>query len=59
MKAQLKFGCRRKFRFFITHLPVPFLPHGVLMVILNTISRKTVLFPIFDEPYHVVLGLSW
>ena len=50
-KTQLKFGCRQKFRFFITHFPVPLLPPGVLMVILNINSRKTALFPIFDESY--------
>ena len=41
-ETQLKIGCRQKFRFFITHLPVPLLPPGVLMVILNINSRKTV-----------------
>ena len=50
-KTQLKFDCRRKSRFIITHLPVPFLSQGVLMVILNTDVRKTELFPIFHERY--------
>ena len=32
-------------------LAVPLLTPGVLMVILNINSRKTVLFPIFDESH--------
>ena len=43
-KAQLKFGSRRKFRFLITHLPVPFLSPGVLMVILISIRVELCYF---------------